>query len=74
MLVIRPGSLITFSYTNHAGRTEERRAIFQGMDYGENSWYTTPQWLMRTLDLDRMDYRSFALALIDMSTFKIAKA
>lgn len=57
--------VLSFPYTNHRGVNETRRVVFLGLDYGSNVFYPEPQWLMRTFDLDRKDYRSFALAKID---------
>lgn len=71
MLVVRPGQVLQFRYENYLGEVSFRNVVFQGLDYGENTYYLTPQWLLRTFCLDRQALRSFALANIDMSTFKV---
>lgn len=63
-----PGQLLQFYYLNHRGATEMRRAIFQGLDYGDNEWYPERQWFMRTWDITRGATRSFALTNIDLDT------
>lgn len=68
MLAFNFSAIYSFPYTNHRGVTEMRHVVAMGLDYGSNMYYSEPQWLLRTFDLDRRDYRSFALAKIDPAT------
>lgn len=68
MLKIKPGQRYVFSYTNYRGVTETRCGLFVGISFGSNEWYPEPTWLMDYYDLDRNDWRSFALERIDTST------
>lgn len=70
MIVLRPGQLISFYYTNHRDLFEERKVIFLGLDYGHNEWYPENQWFMRCWDTNRTAYRSFALAKIEIESLK----
>lgn len=59
------GTVVEFTYTNHRNETSQRHIAFQGLDYGGNEWYPERQWFLRGIDLDRSEYRSFALNRID---------
>lgn len=59
------GQGVSFTYTNHRGKTSKRRVSFQGLDYGNNEWYPERQWFLRGIDLDKKEVRSFALSRID---------
>lgn len=55
------GAILQFDYVNHEGKLSTRTVRFEGMDYGENEWYSGRQWFMRCYDLERKAPRSFAL-------------
>ena len=59
--VFLAGSVLQFDYINHEGKLSTRTVRFEGMDYGENEWYSGRQWFMRCYDLERQAFRSFAL-------------
>lgn len=73
MKAFKLGSYLEFQYTNHRGETKLRRVLVMGVDFGENEWYPQPQWLLRCWDIERNDWRSFALSNIDTETLSITK-
>lgn len=74
MQTLRLGSIATFLYTNHRNVTETRRVIVLGLQFGaDGQYYREPQWLLQTFDLERKDFRSFALAKIDTATLKVSQ-
>jgi hypothetical protein len=58
---VTAGDTIRFHYTNHKLETEWRRAQVERFWYGSSSFHTGDQWFMRALDVDRNEYRNFAL-------------
>lgn len=49
-------------YTNWKGETENRRIKPVEVRYGTCSpWHSEPQWLMYAYDIDKEDYREFAM-------------
>lgn len=73
MQTLRLGSLATFPYTNHRNVTETRRVIVLGIQFGENEFYRTPQWLLQTFDLDRNAFRSFSLDKINTQELRVSQ-
>lgn len=69
-ILVTPHTLIEFTYINHNGKREYRKAEFLGIDYGRNDWYPEPQFFLRCKALDRDGAeRSFAIAKIEGDTF-----
>lgn len=68
MQTLRLGAVVRFLYTNHRDVTEQRRVVVLGLQFGSNEYYREPQWLLQTFDLERKNFRSFALAKIDTET------
>lgn len=69
-MIVRPVSCdfeITFNaethfrYINHRGGITDRRVISRRLLYGSTEYYPEPQWLLECWDLDKNDYRTFAL-------------
>ncbi len=53
-----------FLYVNHRNEPSECRVIPRRLLYGSAEWCPEPQWLLECWDLDRNDYRTFALKSI----------
>lgn len=74
MITARVGGYIEgleFDYTNYKGEQSHRRVIVHSVGYGSNEWHPEPQWLMYALDLDKNEFREFAMK--DMSNVKEKK-
>jgi predicted DNA-binding transcriptional regulator YafY len=52
---------ITFDYTNYKGETGKRNAQVISIFYGSNQWHKNDQWLMEGYDMDKKDFRYFAM-------------
>ena len=53
---------VTFDYTNHKGETSKRRAQIISIFYGSNQWHKNAQWLLEGYDMDKQDFRFFAMS------------
>lgn len=49
------------TYTNWKGETSERKIIPYYIWYGCNEWHPEPQWMVECYDVNKGEYRSFAL-------------
>lgn len=54
----QPASII---YKNWRGEVAERRIVPESFFYGATQWHPENQWFMRAFDLDKQEYRDFAL-------------
>lgn len=54
---------LTFTYKNWKGQVSERRIDLHSIKiyFGEVEWHKGEQWLMEAIDLDKNDYRTFAI-------------
>jgi predicted DNA-binding transcriptional regulator YafY len=54
---------LKFIYKNWKGEISERRIDQHSINiyYGEVEWHEGEQWLMEAIDLDKDDYRTFAV-------------
>lgn len=52
---------LTVVYTNWKGETSPRRIIPLQFSYGKTDYHPEEQWLLRVWDLDKQDYRTYAL-------------
>lgn len=52
---------VEFDYKNHAGKTGKRRAQIISIFYGCNQWHKKEQWLLEAYDMDKQDFRFFAM-------------
>lgn len=52
---------ITFTYTNHRGKTSVRFARPINFCFGSTEYHPEPQWLMHAFDLDKNAERTFAM-------------
>lgn len=68
---IPPGSIVRFEYLNHRGETASRTVHFKLLQYGSNHWYPNDQWFLHGRDMDREEYRSFALDKIKAGTMQV---
>lgn len=62
---IEEDNLIEFDYVNWKGEYSPRTVIVDSFFYGSNDWHIEPQWLMKAWDLQKEDFRVFAMK--DMS-------
>ncbi len=53
--------LVSFTYTNWKGVVATRKAYILSVFWGHNEWHTTPQWLVKGVDMDKQAVRSYAL-------------
>lgn len=58
---------IHMKYTNHQGKTSNRRVVPLDFFYGTTAWHSNEQWFMHAFDLDKQAERSFALIDCDFS-------
>lgn len=56
--------LVQFTYTNHRGETVLRRVQPAGIWFGKTQWHPKEQWLLRALDMDRNEWRDFAMSVM----------
>jgi hypothetical protein len=56
---------IEFDYVNWKGNKGHRRAEIDEFYYGSTEYHPKPQWLLSAFDLDKKEYRIFAMK--DMS-------
>lgn len=59
-----PADGVSFVYTNYKGETARRNVVPFSVEFSSNEWYPEPTWLLRAWDLDRKDWRDFALLKI----------
>lgn len=59
--VISESETTTVGYTNYRGEYGVRTLVPQGIYFGCTKWHRLPQWLMRAWDVEKGDYRDFAL-------------
>jgi predicted DNA-binding transcriptional regulator YafY len=52
---------IWIDYTNHDGVRRWRQITPEGLRYGSNVWHPEPQYLLSAYDLERDDFRIFAV-------------
>jgi len=48
-------------YKNYRGEIGKRRVIPISVYFGSNEYHKEEQWLMKVFDLDKNDYRDYAL-------------
>ena len=64
-LEMRPASRVQFWYKNWKGETSLRKAVLVTVYFGKTKYHTESQWLVKALDLDKQQSRTFAMR--DMS-------
>jgi hypothetical protein len=48
-------------YTNYKGITAERCIVPISVEFGSSPWHPEPQWLLKAMDMDKQQERSFAI-------------
>lgn len=48
-------------YKNYKGEVAERSILPMEVLFGSNEYHTSPQWLLKVFDLEKKDYRTYAL-------------
>lgn len=56
---------ITFLYTNWKGETAQRTVIPKYLEFTSTEWHPKPQWILTAYDVDKEEYRGFAVKDID---------
>ena len=59
--LVKEGNFIVFGYTNWKGVTGVRKAIVKEFYFGQNDFHTEYQLFIVGFDLDKLEYRSFAV-------------
>lgn len=54
-------TIVTIEYTNWKGARAKRKIDPINMYFGKTEHHQDPQWLLRAYDLDKKDYRNFAM-------------
>jgi hypothetical protein len=68
---VKEGDLINFMYTNWKGVLSKRQAIIKGFLFGANDYHPEYQFFIIGFDLDKLEYRHFAVK--DISAIKVIK-
>lgn len=67
MRVIEIGNAITFKYINHKGRISDRTVVVEHLHFLPDPGFGyQPGWFVTGIDVDKEEYRSFALTHIVM--------
>jgi predicted DNA-binding transcriptional regulator YafY len=65
---------VTIHYTNHRGVFGERRILPIKIWFGHSPWHPGAQWFLCAIDIDKDQYRDFAIRGIDRGSFKAVTA
>jgi predicted DNA-binding transcriptional regulator YafY len=60
-MVAKKNPTLKFEYTNWEGKTAVRTVRPIELWYGKTEWHPEEQWLLRAIDLDKGEERSFAV-------------
>lgn len=52
---------VKINYTNYKGVTKDRIIIPKEIIFEENEWHNEKQWILVAFDIEKDDYRNFAL-------------
>lgn len=52
---------VSVTYKNWQGQVGERKIIPLSTSYGSTEYHKEPQWLLRVWDVDKRDYRVYAM-------------
>jgi predicted DNA-binding transcriptional regulator YafY len=69
ILEVKSGMTIAFHYKNWQGISAVRTCEVIGFYYGQNEWHKENQFLLKGLDLEKNQERTFAIR--DMSDLRI---
>lgn len=56
-----PRKEIIIDYTNWRGERSLRRILPMGIEFQNNEWHPEMQWMIEAIDLDKNEFRCFAL-------------
>lgn len=68
---VKEGDLISFMYTNWKGVLSKRKAIIKGFFFGASDYHPEYQFFVSAFDLDKLEYRLFAVK--DISAMEVIK-
>jgi predicted DNA-binding transcriptional regulator YafY len=68
MLELKMGKYIEFDYVNWKGINGHRKVEVYKIYWGSNEYHKKEQWLLEAFDIDKKEYREFAMS--DMSNVK----
>lgn len=69
LMEFAPHDKIEFDYINWEGVKGHRKTEIEGLYYGSTVHHKEEQWLLKGFDLDKQDYRIYALK--DMKNVKM---
>jgi hypothetical protein len=58
---VQRGAIIQFIYKNWKGEVAQRRVLVEALAYGNTEYHPENQFLLEGLDLDKLEYRVFAV-------------
>ncbi|MGL4253974.1 MAG: WYL domain-containing protein [Fusobacteriaceae bacterium] len=61
MMIGQPNRLVAIDYTNWEGKRSIRYVKPKYMYYGSTKYHTTEQWFVKAFDVQKQDWRRFAL-------------
>lgn len=59
---INGDKVVEFDYKNWKGEVSRRKVVPIQMFYGKTPHHSEPEWLVRSWDLDKNEYRTFAFS------------
>ncbi len=59
-----PETYVRFFYKNWRGESAWRRVKPVDIRYGSTEYHKEPQWVLRAFDLDKAEFRDFAMSCI----------
>ncbi len=61
LFTVEPNKTIRVEYTNWRNETAVRTIVPISLRWGSTEWHTEEQWLLKVWDVERKDYREYAL-------------
>lgn len=59
-----PRKEVMIDYTNWRGERTERRIVPMDVVFENNEWHPETQWMLEAIDVEKGEFRCFALASI----------
>lgn len=59
--MIEENKTVTILYTNWKEETSKRTIIPHSIEFTSNQWHTQEQWILKAWDIEKEDYRHFAM-------------
>lgn len=59
---------ISVIYRNWRGEVGQRRILPRQIEFKATEWHPEPQWIMHAWDLDKKEWRDFALKDMDFAS------